>query len=218
MPRKSSLVLPEPTAFEATPHWRERAEAFLAQLANDLAEETAEWRALAATTVAPITDDAGETAAKECLKTARAAARDIDDRRRGFTAPLHDVKTRIDALFKPAHDAAASLEAAYRRAMNAYETAREDARREAMRQLAQRAADEATAKVGMPPEMAPTVTIPAPPAVDGVQARRVWRFEVADADAVPRDLCSPDPAKIRARGPGETPGVRWWEESNVTVR
>lgn len=203
MSRKSALVLPEPTAFEPTPHWRERAEAFLAQLANDLAEETAEWKALAATAVAPIADDAGEAAAKECLRTARAAKTNIDDRRKAFTAPLHDVKTRIDALFKPAHDAAAALEAAYRRAMNAYETAREDARREAMRAAA---------------AQAPAAPILPPPAVEGVRARRVWKFEIFDPDAVPRDLCSPDPGKIGARGPGEVPGVRWWEESAVTVR
>lgn len=61
------------------------------------------------------------------------------------------------------------------------------------------------------------------PKTEGTSERSYRRFEVYDPAQVPRELCSPDPAKIEAalRGaPPSTriPGVRWWEELRPVVR
>lgn len=189
----------------AGPSWRDRADRFLAELAAELAPEAREWAELARAAAPEVHDDATREAAAGALRVARDAAAALERRRKVFTEPLHEVKSRIDALFRPLRSGAESLEQAHRDAINAYDTAREHERRAAMR-----------AAAAQEPE-APLV--PAPPApVAGVQARLVWRFRIVDASKVPRELCSPDEAKIKARGPGEIPGIEWYEESEVRIR
>lgn len=54
-------------------------------------------------------------------------------------------------------------------------------------------------------------------------ARTVWRFEIEDATAVPREFCCPDERKIREhvqrnKEAAGIPGVRVWEELAVQAR
>jgi Skp family chaperone for outer membrane proteins len=54
-------------------------------------------------------------------------------------------------------------------------------------------------------------------------ARTVWRFEIEDATAVPREFCVPDERKIREhvqrnKEASGIPGVRVWEELAVQAR
>jgi len=54
-------------------------------------------------------------------------------------------------------------------------------------------------------------------------ARTVWRFEIEDATAVPREFCTPDERKIREhvqrnKDAAGIPGVRVWEELAVQAR
>lgn len=200
---KPAFYMPEPGALADT-SWQTKADAFLAELAAELVPEAKEWQALCAERVPPVTDDASYAQTAHCLRTAREAKNALDARRKTFTEPLHEVKSKIDALFRPLKGAAEGLEQRYRAAMNDYETRRENERREAARKAA-----EGTAVLAVPP----------PPAAPGVSARRVWKFRVTDAAAVPRELCSPDPELIRVRGPNQPiPGVEWYEESEVRVR
>jgi hypothetical protein len=203
-----ALTVPPATALVA-PGWKDKADAFLAELAAELAPERDAWATLATSAVAPVTDDATRAGAIACIRTAREASDALEARRKAFTGPLHEVKTKIDRLFKPAVSAAEQLERSYRDRVNAYDTRVEDERRAAARAAAEAARTAAPVALVVPP----------PPAeVAGVTARRVWRYRVVDPALVPRELCSPDDAKIKARGPGETPGIEWFEESTVTVR
>ncbi len=203
--------LPAPDALEAPGHWKDRAEAFLMRLAEELAPEASEWSVLLAEPAESIEDDAGYAQATACLRTARDAKNDVDARRKRFTEPLHEVKSRIDALFKPLVAATTGLERSYRDRMNAYDTRKEDERRAAARAAAEAVATQTVALAAIPPP---------PVAPAGVTAKRVWKFRIVDPLLVPRHLCSPDEKKIKAHGPGpgEMPGVEWYEESEVRVR
>lgn len=218
-----SLAIPAPDPLEAPGHWRDRANAWLARLAAELAPEAAEWQALLAAPAPEVVDDTTRAAAVAALRVARDAKGALDDRRKAFTEPLHDVKTRIDALYRPLKTSAETLERSYRDEINRYDTEQENKRREAARlaaeAAAQAAAREVTERMGLAPAMTPTITIPAPPAeLAGVTARRVWKFRITAPNAVPREYCSPDPEKIQAQGPGAAiPGVEWHEESQVRV-
>jgi hypothetical protein len=124
MTQRKDLTVPVPAPLEAPGHWRERAEAWLAELAADLAIDATEWATLAAEPVPDVVDDVTYAHADACLRTARDAVGALEDRRKAFTGPLHEVKTRIDALYRPLTTAAKSIEQAHRAAITAYETRR----------------------------------------------------------------------------------------------
>lgn len=65
--------------------------------------------------------------------------------------------------------------------------------------------------------------VPAVPKQQGSVLRQTWLFEIVDADAVPRQYCTPDEKKIRkvvqALGnAANIPGVRVWIETNEYSR
>jgi len=52
-------------------------------------------------------------------------------------------------------------------------------------------------------------------------SRKTWKYEIIDPDLVPRELCEPSPAKLRAAvnsGIRKIPGVRIYEEYGVSYR
>ena len=137
----------------------------------------------------------------------------IEAERKAATAPLDALKKELVAaerrLAQPLADELARLKAA----TSAYATACAKARaeEEARRLAAERAAAEAAVAAEDKDPFgfnAPAEATPLPPAATPLSTsmpksaftRTVerWDFEVTDSNAVPRELCSPDPQKIRA--------------------
>lgn len=71
---------------------------------------------------------------------------------------------------------------------------------------------------------APIVSLPpAAPKVDGISYRSEWRYQVTDADAIPREYLMVDEQKLRGvvramKGAARIPGVRTYEEKIPVVR
>lgn len=65
--------------------------------------------------------------------------------------------------------------------------------------------------------------VPEAPKVDGISLREVWKFEVVNAAAIPREYLVPDMTKIgrivRAiKDQTSIPGIRVWSEKTVATR
>lgn len=134
------------------------------------------------------------------------AKKDLMAKEKALAAPLVAAQTRVNALTTAYVNMLAKKAEEERLAREAAE--REAAERALAEEEAARAQAEANAAFGLPPAGTPP---PAPPVVTPLPAVTTtgphtssnrfvekWDFTVIDANAVPRELCSPDPAKIRA--------------------
>lgn len=157
------------------------------------------------------------TQAADVLKATKRKIKDLDDKRTGITKPLLEAKRRIDDLFMPAITAYKEAERILKTKIGAYAAEREQERAAAMQQ----AADQYAAGGS------PTDPIPEPARVQGVTTRQVWDFRVEEPDKVPRELCSPDPTKIKEaiwyadtphNPPQAIPGVVFYLRDDVRVR
>jgi hypothetical protein len=163
-----------------------------------------------------VVDDASAETAAEMVKKARAVLREKEEERKTITVPLLAAKNAVDALFRPAKDAIESIISHYKSEIGRYHAERERAR---VAVLVQSAAEISQGIV-------PTEPIPEPVHVPKTTIRQTWDFEIIDADAVPREYCSPDDTKIKAAiwyadtktPPREIPGLRFFQKETVTVR
>jgi hypothetical protein len=164
-----------------------------------------------------IATDVDFAQASETVKLAKANFRRLDDKRKELTQPLLRVKNGIDKLFRPALDALEDIERTLKKGLADYTLGQQRLAASVMAESA------ALASQGV----VPTAIVPEVPSAQGVSVKAVWDPIVTDPDAVPRELCSPDLDKIRARGwyadtvhnpPQEIPGVRWELRGQVTVR
>lgn len=148
-----------------------------------------------------ITTAEGYDAAGEICRTIKARRKAIDDERKGILAPLAEATKRINALFKPA--------------IERYDAAERQIKGEIVAYQQRLHAERVAAMVAREPDVAPP-----PVEARGVSIRTLRRWRVVDAAAVPRELCSPDLAKIEEHlmAHGEAPGVEWYEEQSVTIR
>jgi len=69
----------------------------------------------------------------------------------------------------------------------------------------------------------PQVVLPAVKAPDGVSVGKTWDYQITNENQVPREFCSPDPKKIKAKvaalkGDTKIPGVRVFEKLGVSMR
>jgi len=167
-----------------------------------------------------VTSDEDSAFAADLIREVRAKHKELDDRRKEVTGPLNGTVKTINGWFKPALDALENAEKKLKAKVALYMTEREKAAREALAlAAAAQTAQEATAALA---------AAPAPAAMpQGVSMRTVWRWRVTDAQAVPREFCSPDAARIDAelRGalkdneaPPEIPGVEFFQEAQMAVR
>lgn len=176
------------------------------------------------------------------LRDVKALQKDADAAQKSLTQPLEHEKKTIIAWFRDR--VTSKLDAAenrLKRAILGYQAEQDRIRREA-----QRAADEAARKERERLErqaakaeaagkvekaeqiaeraqmvVAPVVQTEAPK-VQGVSTRGIWKYEIADAAAVPREYLMPDEKKIgqvvRAlKGDANIPGVRVWEEKTLAA-
>lgn len=179
--------------------------------------------------------------AGEELKKVKAAAKRLDEIRKSMTKPIDMAKKAIMDFFREPEAKLQRAEAGIKRAMIAYADEQERIRREEQRKAEEAARKErekleaqaakalASGKVEKAEQLeqrAATVVAPVinrePPKVAGVNTREVWKFEITDAAAVPREYCSPDEKKIRGvvqalKGDAKIPGVRVWSEKSLAA-
>jgi len=166
-----------------------------------------------------ICDDAQQEFAAQLLREVKAEWEIVEAERKKITKPLADVKKATDALFKPVLRALEDVEARLKEKIAGYMQAKQQANVAALQAAASAPTALAAAQQAnfYEPVQAP----------QGVSVRQVWKFEVTDPSAVPRELCSPDMQKIAAALQAKTdkygqpdliPGVRVFQEAQVTSR
>jgi hypothetical protein len=177
--------------------------------------------------------------AGEFLKHIKAKYRELDEQRKSMTKPLDDSKKRIMDFFAKPLDFLTRAENTIKRAMIAYSDEQERIRREDQRRAEEAARKErerleaqaqkaaASGKVERAAELeqrAATVVAPiidrTPPKVSGLSTREVWKFEVIDEKAVPREFLMVDESKLRKfvqtmKGDTAIAGVRVWSEKSL---
>lgn len=153
----------------------------------------------------------------EQLRIANRALKDLDDERTFITKPILEGKRRVDAFFAPPLDALKAIDRTLRAELERYLTSERQIREQTMREAA------ASLETGL----TPVQLIEAPPEAEGISSKTVWDFHIVDASLVPRELCSPDPEKIRQAGwyadtpkspPKQIPGIQWVMRETVRVR
>jgi hypothetical protein len=131
----------------------------------------------------------------------------IEAERKKISGPLHQAWTATNNFFRPVTTALLGAEGALKKKVAVYERAKREAN---MRALQVAAGDKKAF------EKLELVSAHAP---QGISIREVWKPEVTDESAVPREYCSPDLKKIGAATPGTViPGVRWFQEDSVASR
>lgn len=165
-----------------------------------------------ATAVTAVASDSDLETAGEIQTAISKAVKKLEAERKSVTAPLDDAKKQIMAQEKKL---AAPLNAELARLKSltsAYATEcarRIEEERRRREEEERRAAEAAVAAEDADPfgfNAAPAAPVPAaapmpPPTMPKTSANRMverWDFAVTDANAVPRELCSPDEKKIRA--------------------
>lgn len=161
--------------------------------------------------VAVATDADLETAGELQTRISK-ALKTLEAERKAVTSPLDDFKKQVMAeekkLAKPLSDELArlkSLTSAYatecaRRIEEERRRREEEERRTAEAAVAAEDADPFgfNAAPAAPMPAAQPLPVPAMPRTSSNRMVERWDFEILDANAVPRELCSPDEKKIRA--------------------
>lgn len=194
-----------------------------------------------------IETDADLSVAGSLLKEVRDYVKRIEDVRQRLVKPLNDHVKNINADFKPRTEAAKEIETGIVRAMKQYNDAQQ-AKREAD---AKAARDAETARLREEAERlaAAAVDLKSDRVLDTavkVEAkaakldaapvrvqqtfgndtakttfRKVWRFEIIDREAVPREYLEVSEPKVKmavTAGAREIPGIRIFEDSTIATR
>lgn len=145
--------------------------------------------------------------AEELVKLVKSNWKRIEEARKSVAAPLWNAHRNVMAYFSP------PLEALSKAEMHLKSEIARHARETAVKQIEAMHAVSAGADIVIPPSTEHT---------KGVSVRTSPRWEIENADAVPRQFCSPDPKKIQAHldahGLEAIPGVRFFEKEIVTVK
>ncbi len=143
------------------------------------------------------------TFATGILQTIKKEWKAHDDQRKLFTGPALNFQRAVNALYSPVLTAYAQAETVLKSKIAQYQAQQEQVRTDAMVRMQ-----------------------PAPPPAElagtGVAVRTKRRWRVTDPDKVPRQWCSPDPAKIQAHLDGggleAIAGIEFYDEQIVSVR
>ncbi len=191
-----------------------------------------------------ITTQTDYTQAGEYLKSVKSATKQLDDLRISMTKPLDESKKRIMDFFRKPLDILSRAEATLKRGMLGFQQEQEAKRKAEEARLAelQRKEAEKLAKraekaedkgniaraeelrqqsqdvASITPIVAPTIQ-----KVEGATTKKVWKFEVIDERAIPREYLIPDLVKIgkMVRAGGDTlqiPGIKIYSEETIAVR
>lgn len=201
---------------------------------QELQTETQSLVALAGTYTVTTAEEYSASASD--LKRIKGALARLDALRKKATRPIDVAKRAVMDLFRGPEEQLTRAEAGVKRAMIAYsdeqqrrqreEQARAEAaarkERERLEAQAAKAADVGRfEKAAALEQRAAMVVAPViareTPKVAGVSTREAWKFEVQNADLVPREFLTVDEAKIRRyvgamKGDAKIAGVRVWSE------
>ena len=136
-----------------------------------------------------IADDAEEQEAADRLREVAGLEKDLAALIAEAKRPFLDVTQRIDRMVKAGKDDIAFCRAALFSCIEAYRVTQAHARSEAQRTAQQEARARNTPALTTALQ---TMQDTAPQKLDGVGVKLVWRAEVVDVDAVPREWCVPD--------------------------
>jgi hypothetical protein len=133
------------------------------------------------------------TFAADTLTEIKARARYVLERKEAITKPMNAALKAARDLFRPAEQHFAEAERIFKDAIASFHTRQEDHNRAALAAAAAAYVEGDDAGVSSAvASMASTAN------TAGIQIRHTWQFEIVDGAQVPRELCSPDPVKIRA--------------------
>jgi hypothetical protein len=190
-----------------------------AEISREAETEAAEYQdALTTVRRLEIITEIDFSYAGDLVKHAHANWKRLEERRTEITKPMLASKRKVDDLFKPALTALAEIQSTLKGKIAAYTEAQRAAQIQAMHSSADVFAAGGT----------PTEAIPEVPTVKGVSVgRSYWVADVVDPDAVPRELCSPDPDKIAKAiwyadtaktPPRPIPGIAFRLQTDVRIR
>jgi hypothetical protein len=195
-----------------------------------------------------IVTDADLGVASDMLKDIKTLKKQIDDKRKEFTAPLNSALKKLNAEFKPHISAAEKIQRELEKKIVAYQREQERLREEAERKRReeqrkrleeeQKRREELAEKNGSEKELDRAIALEdrakeidqepiqfEPKAIKSQAAttsiRKAWTYQVTDENAVPREYCAPDPRKLAnavKSGVREIAGVNIFEKSIVATR
>lgn len=181
------------------------------------------------------------SAAGSDLTRVKAAQKRLEAVRKAITQPLDAAKKAVMDFFREPETKLAEAESRIKRAMISFSDEQDRIRREEQRKAdeaarkererleaqARKAAESGKVEKAANLEQRAATTV-APiisreaPKVTGVNTREVWKFEVSDPAAVPREFLMVDESKIRKfvqnmRGDSQIAGVRVWAEKQIAA-
>lgn len=183
----------------------------------------------------------GYAVAGRYLTTVKGLLKKIEDARTRVTKPLLEAQRELNAQANEAKAPLLEAETLIKRSMSAYtdeqlrlqreeQRKRDEAARKEREKLAEQARRaEATGKpekAAALEQRAEAVVAPviyrAPPKVSGIVTREVWKYEIVDASALPREYTMPDDTRIGGvvrsmKGDTNITGVRVWSENQIAA-
>lgn len=162
------------------------------------------------------------------LKVIAESKKTIEERRQFLVRPLNNHVSAINEMFKRFLAPALEADRILRGKIADFRTEQARVRLEEQRRadaaaaaLQKRLDDEAAAEGTTAPTVMPGTVLAPPSTIGNASMRKVWKFDVLDDDLVPRDYLVVDETAIRkavAAGVREIPGVRIYQDEQVTIR
>jgi hypothetical protein len=182
------------------------------ELANQAAELAAMCKQIEST---PITSQQDVDSLAAAALWARKRIAELEQHRKEQTAPARALLDGMREWYRPLLDACGALKSSVDARLVRH---REEQQKAA--HAAQVAAGEAFAAGQTHAGHAALANVPAPVHVPGMSFRTTQDYEITDAAAVPRELCSPDPEKIKSaikQGFTQIPGVRVFQKTSAAA-
>lgn len=155
----------------------------------------------------------------EALADVKGYLKRLEARRKEITDPMNAALRSVRSLFKPPIDAHKETERLLKQLISDAK-AREEKENTVAIEAAAAALDDGDVETTHDA----LAHVRHTSNVGSIQTRKIWDFEIVDADNVHRDLCSPDRAKIKAYMKEErddngeplyTPGIRFFQKTIV---
>jgi hypothetical protein len=157
--------------------------------------------------------------ASEILLDVKAKHSELEKRRKSVVQPLNGVIRTVNGWFKPVRDRLEEAERILKGKIAEYLEAQERANEEALQAAADaETGEEASSALA---QVAPVTTAP------GTSTRKVWRWEIVNTDAVPREFLTVDEqalakyvraAKESGGAPYGIPGIRFYQETKIVAK
>lgn len=186
--------------------------------------------------VADITTLEHENRAVEFLVQVKRRFKIADGKRKDYVIPLKAVIDKLNADFSTILEPLEQAETIVKAGISLFRDTEDFKAKEVARLLAEYVATRAindyrnettqdtleTAQIAILAQHEASADAPKTVATQSGQARfrKDWKFEIIDEDEVPREMCTPDPVKIRAwikNGTRDIQGIKIWEETTPII-